>query len=86
VKFYCFHWFEDQSKVVGVSNVAVNWPFLKHLKKLLLLVMVHKKKAKVVQSSKVVSNSAMENLTVLSPQQMLQGQAAGVQVVQSSGF
>jgi hypothetical protein len=44
------------------------------------------KKAKVVQSSKVVSNSAMENLTVLSPQQMLQGQAAGVQVVQSSGL
>jgi hypothetical protein len=36
--------------------------------------------------SKVVSNSAMENLTVLSPQQMLQGQAAGVQVVQSSGL
>jgi hypothetical protein len=28
----------------------------------------------------------MENLTVLSPQQMLQGQAAGVQVVQSSGL
>jgi hypothetical protein len=77
---------EDQSKVVGVSNVVyVNWPLLKHLKKW-LLVMVHKKKAKVVQSSKVVSNSAMENLTVLSPQQMLQGQAAGVQVVQSSGL
>jgi hypothetical protein len=90
VKFYCFlHWFEDQSKVVGVSNVVnvkLVPPSLKHLKKKLLLVMVHKKKAKVVQSSKVVSNSAMENLTVLSPQQMLQGQAAGVQVVQSSGL
>jgi TonB-linked SusC/RagA family outer membrane protein len=43
------------------------------------------KREKVVQSSKVVGSAAMENLTVLSPQQMLQGQAAGVQVVQSSG-
>jgi TonB-linked SusC/RagA family outer membrane protein len=43
-------------------------------------------RAKVVQSSKVVGSAAMENLTVLSPQQMLQGQAAGVQVVQSSGL
>ncbi|MFV8359373.1 SusC/RagA family TonB-linked outer membrane protein [Flavobacterium sp. LS1P3] len=43
------------------------------------------KRGKVVQSSKVVGNGALDNLTVLSPQQMLQGQAAGVQVVQSSG-
>jgi TonB-linked SusC/RagA family outer membrane protein len=43
------------------------------------------RRSKVVQSSKVVGNGALDNLTVLSPQQMLQGQAAGVQVVQSSG-
>lgn len=44
------------------------------------------KKERVIQSVKTVSNEAMENLNVLSPQQMLQGQAAGVQVVQSSGI
>jgi TonB-linked SusC/RagA family outer membrane protein len=44
------------------------------------------KKEKVISSVKTVSSESMENLTVLSPQQMLQGQAAGVQVVQSSGI
>ena len=42
-------------------------------------------KKKLVQAAKVVGPEALENLTVLSPQQMLQGQVAGVQVVQSSG-
>jgi hypothetical protein len=69
VKFYCFlHWFEDQSKVVGgVSNVVTNFP----LNTEEVVVVGYGKRQKVVQSSKVVSNSAMENLTVLSPQQML---------------
>jgi len=78
---------EDQSKVIGSSNVVnvILAPSSQSLEEVVVVGYGTQRRSKVVQSSKVVGNSAMENLTVLSPQQMLQGQAAGVQVVQSSG-
>ena len=42
-------------------------------------------KKKLVQSTKIVANESIENIVALSPQELLQGQAAGVQVVNSSG-
>ncbi len=42
-------------------------------------------KKKLVQASKVIKAEAIENIVGVSPQELLQGQAAGVQVVNSSG-
>jgi TonB-dependent starch-binding outer membrane protein SusC len=43
-------------------------------------------KKKLVQAVKVISNESIKDLVALSPQELLQGQAAGVQVVNSSGI
>ncbi|SHG36851.1 TonB-linked outer membrane protein, SusC/RagA family [Flavobacterium segetis] len=69
------------SSVINVKLVSSS----QSLEEVVIIGYGTQKRAKVIQASKVIDNSAMENLTVLSPQQMLQGQAAGVQVVQSSG-
>lgn len=84
---YSFMGMRDISKVVGASNVinTILQDDSKQLSEVVVVAYGTQKRGKVVQSNKVVSNEAMDNLTVLSPQQMLQGQAAGVQVVQSSG-
>ncbi|VXA92287.1 TonB-linked outer membrane protein, SusC/RagA family [Flavobacterium sp. 9R] len=42
-------------------------------------------KKKLVQANKIVTAESIENVVALSPQELLQGQAAGVQVVNSSG-
>ena len=87
VLVFSFVGMNDSSAIVGASN-TVNMKLASSSQTLEEVVVVGygtQKRSKVVQSSKVVSGVAMENLTVLSPQQMLQGQAAGVQVVQSSG-
>ncbi|RTY98584.1 SusC/RagA family TonB-linked outer membrane protein [Flavobacterium sp. RSP49] len=87
VLVFSFIGLEDQSKVVGASDVinVILAPSSESLEEVVVVGYGTQRRSKVVQASKVVGNSAMENLTVLSPQQMLQGQAAGVQVVQSSG-
>jgi TonB-linked SusC/RagA family outer membrane protein len=88
VLVFSFIGLEAQSKVVGASNVlnVKLVPASQSLEEVVVVGYGTQKRSKVVQSSKVVGSTAMENLTVLSPQQMLQGQAAGVQVVQSSGL
>ena len=43
-------------------------------------------KDKIVQNVSIVDEEALENLVVTSPDQLLQGQAAGVNVVNSSGL
>jgi TonB-dependent starch-binding outer membrane protein SusC len=84
---YSFMGMRDISKVVGASNVinTILQDDSKQLSEVVVVAYGTQKRGKVVQANKVISSEAMENLTVLSPQQMLQGQAAGVQVVQSSG-
>ena len=42
-------------------------------------------KKKLAQANKVIKAEAIENIVAFSPQELLQGQAAGVQVVNSSG-
>lgn len=87
VLVFSFIGMNNSSATVGSSN-TVNAKMTSDSQNLEEVVVVGygtQKRKKVVQSSKVVGSAAMENLTVLSPQQMLQGQAAGVQVVQSSG-
>jgi TonB-linked SusC/RagA family outer membrane protein len=42
-------------------------------------------KKKLIQAAKVVGNAAIDDIVAFSPQELLQGQAAGVQVVNSSG-
>jgi TonB-linked SusC/RagA family outer membrane protein len=84
---FSFIGMKESTVTVGASN-TVNVKMgatSQNLEEVVVVGYGTQKRSKVVQSSKVISNSAMENLTVLSPQQMLQGQAAGVQVVQSSG-
>jgi TonB-linked SusC/RagA family outer membrane protein len=77
---------QDATAKVGASNtINVKLQGGNTLDEVVVVGYGSQKRSKVIQSSKIVSNAAMENLTVLSPQQMLQGQAAGVQVVQSSG-
>jgi TonB-linked SusC/RagA family outer membrane protein len=87
VLVFSFVGLNNSSITVGASN-SVNVKLTSSSQTLEEVVVVGygtQKRSKVIQSSKIVGNAAMENLTVLSPQQMLQGQVAGVQVVQSSG-
>ena len=87
VLVYSFVGMNEITRTVGATS-SVNVTMQDEAKALTEVVVVGygvQKRKKVTQSQKVIDNASMENLSVLSPQQMLQGQAAGVQVVQSSG-
>ncbi|MFV8354138.1 SusC/RagA family TonB-linked outer membrane protein [Flavobacterium sp. XS1P32] len=87
VLVYSFVGMNEITRTVGATS-SMNVTMQDEAKALTEVVVVGygvQKRKKVTQSQKVIENASMDNLTVLSPQQMLQGQAAGVQVVQSSG-
>ena len=87
VLVYSFVGMNEITRTVGASS-SMNVTMQDEAKALTEVVVVGygvQKRKKLTQAQKVVDNAAMDNLTVLSPQQMLQGQVAGVQVVQSSG-
>ena len=87
VLVYSFVGLNEITRTVGTSSI-MNVTMQDEAKALTEVVVIGygvQKRKKVTQSQKVVDNASLDNLTVLSPQQMLQGQAAGVQVIQSSG-
>ena len=87
VLIFSFVGMTDASKTVGASN-TMNVSLLDGVSLNEVIVNVaygSQSKKKLVQANKIVSAESIENIVALSPQELLQGQAAGVQVVGSSG-
>ncbi|WP_300977135.1 TonB-dependent receptor [Flavobacterium sp.] len=87
VLVFSFLGMDTQRKTVGASSVIdVAMAGSVKLQEVVVTVAYGtQSKKKLVQANKIVTAESIENVVALSPQELLQGQAAGVQVVNSSG-
>jgi TonB-dependent SusC/RagA subfamily outer membrane receptor len=84
---YSFIGFKTQEQLVG-SKTNINVTLAESTAELDEVVVVafgQQNKRKLIQSVSVVDEEALRDIPANSPQELIQGQAAGVQVVQSSG-
>ena len=84
---YSFIGFKTQEQIVG-SKTNINVTLAESTAELDEVVVVafgQQNKRKLIQSVSVVDEEALRDIPANSPQELIQGQAAGVQVVQSSG-
>jgi TonB-linked SusC/RagA family outer membrane protein len=77
---------ETSAKVGTANTINVTMQSGLNLSEVVVVGYGTQSKTKLIQSNKIVSAAAIEDVVALSPQELLQGQAAGVQVINSSGI
>ncbi|HHC78241.1 MAG TPA: TonB-dependent receptor [Flavobacteriia bacterium] len=77
----------SQEKTIGVSNtINVVLTADNILNEVVVIAYGQQSRKKLVQSVSTISNDNIKDIPAVSPQELLQGQASGVQVVNSSGI